>query len=88
MPPACHQLRPRGPRLSRLAEVGELADLVDIHLARVPADLAPVRQEPADQFLVADDARDGEAVGEDRVILPPERNTAAIGRSSSGCKPA
>ena len=75
-PLACHQLRPRGLRLSRLAEVGELADLVDVHLARVPADLAPVRQEPGDQLFTADNARDQETVGDDRVLLPSQRDAA------------
>jgi len=69
-PPPCHLFRPRWLRLPRLAEVGEFADLVHVHLARVPADLAPVRQEPGDQLLVADDARDKGAVGDDRVLLP------------------
>ena len=50
-PPPCHQFRPRGLWLSRLAEVGEFADLVHVHLARVPADLAPVRQEPGDLWV-------------------------------------
>src|SRR6476660_7579415 len=75
-PPPRHQFRPRGPWLSRLAEVGELADLVHMHLAAVPADLAPVRQEPGDQLLMADDARDKGAIGDDRILLPPERNAA------------
>ena len=47
-PPLCQMFRPRGSWLPQLAEVGELADLVHVHLARVPADLAPVRQEPGD----------------------------------------
>jgi hypothetical protein len=81
-PSACHQLRPFGPWLSRLAEIGELSDLMDAHLARVPADLAPVRQEPGNQLLMADDARDRETVGEDRVPSPP---LMALAESPQSC---
>jgi hypothetical protein len=35
-----------------LAEVGELADVVDFHLAGLLADLADVREESRDEFLV------------------------------------
>ena len=57
--PFCHERRPRGlVGLSRRAEVGELADLVNIHLAGVPAHLAPPREESTDQLLAAG-GRDG-----------------------------
>ena len=52
--PPRHDLHPFGlDRLSRLVEIRELADLVHAHLVRLPAELAPSRQEPVDQLLAA-----------------------------------
>ena len=48
------------------------ADVVDLHLARLLAELAPVHKEPADQLLVWID-RPGQTVGQDRHFLPPQR---------------
>jgi len=68
--------------LARLAEIGEFADLVHLHPLRTPAYLATVQQESGDQFLMTDRLGDQRAlckglyaVGEDRVLLPPKRNT-------------
>ena len=75
-PPPGHLLRPRGLRPSRPVQVRESSDVVHRDAVRVLAELTPVRQEPGDQLLVADDARDQDPVGDDRVLLPSQRNTA------------
>jgi len=66
-----HQRHPLGlVSLSGLFEVSELADLVDLHLVRLPADLAPSRLESVDQLLAKRGSRDWFAVPQDRVLLP------------------
>ena len=61
--------------LSRPGEVGELADLMHLHPVRVAADLAPSRQESADQLSAMRGRPAWLAIGQDRVLLPPERDT-------------
>ena len=61
---------------SRLAEVGQLADLVRLHRAALLAPLTPAAQEPGDQLLAADGGRDRQAVIQDRLLAPFERDTA------------
>src|SRR5258707_11335132 len=74
--PPRHDLRPLGwVGLSGLVEIGELADLVHAHLVRLPAELAPSCEEPMDQLLASGGGSDWFAVGQDRVLLPPERDT-------------
>ena len=71
-----HDLHPLGWfGLSGLVEIGELADLVHAHLVRLPAELAPSREEPVDQLFAAGGRQDWFAVAQDRVLLPPERDT-------------
>jgi hypothetical protein len=70
-----HEVRPRGLWLSRFGEVGEAADLVDFHRAVALAPLTPAGQEPGDQLFAAG-GRDWQAVIEDRLLLPFQRNTA------------
>jgi hypothetical protein len=73
--------------------VGELADVVNVHLAGQRAHLAPSRQEPGDQLFAGGGDRGWLAVGEDRRLLPFERNSAEPGgqwllpsRSTLNCK--
>src|SRR5450432_2000192 len=74
--PPCHDLHPLGwVGLSGLVEVSEFADLVHAHLVRLSAELASSRQEPVDQLFAAGGCQDWFAVGQDRVLLPPERDT-------------
>src|SRR5215470_3923947 len=81
--PLHHHCHPCGQcMLARLDEIGEFADLVHLHRLRTPADLTAVQQESGDQFPVTDRLGDQRAlceglyaVGEDRVLLPPKRNT-------------
>jgi hypothetical protein len=81
--PPDHELHPRGHCvLARPDEIGEFSDLVHLHPLRTPAHLAAVQQESGDQFPVTDRSGDQQAlceglyaVGEDRVLLPPKRNT-------------
>jgi hypothetical protein len=58
---------------SRLGEVGESADVVHVHLGPLLAELTAARPDPGDEFLVlaAGRAGDGEAVDQDRHLLPP-----------------
>lgn len=56
-----------------MAEVGELADVVDFHLAGLLADLADIREEPCDEFLVRIVDPDRLTVGDRRRFLPVER---------------
>ena len=67
-----------------MARSGHRADVVDLHLARLLAELAPVRKEPADQLLVWVD-RPGQTVGQDRHLLPPQRYPA---EPCDQCSPA
>src|SRR5258707_12263665 len=74
--PPRHDLRPLGwVGLSGLVEIGELADLADAHLVRLPAELAPSCEGPMYQLLASGGGRDWFAGGQDRVVLPPERET-------------
>lgn len=75
-PLACHELRPFRRWPPRVGELSEFADMVDFDLADARAHLAPSRQEPIDQLLVTDGDRGWFAVGEDRGLLPLERNAA------------
>jgi hypothetical protein len=69
-PPPDHDSHPLGlVWLSRPAEVSELADLVHLHLARVSADLAPSRQESADQLSAMRGRPVWLAIDQDRVLL-------------------
>src|SRR6266536_3685192 len=68
--------------LARPDEIGEFSDLVHLHPLRTPAHLAAIQQESGDQFPVTDHLGDQQAlceslytVDEDRVLLPPKRNT-------------
>ena len=70
-----HEVRPLGLRPSRPGEVGEGADLVDFHRGALLTPLAPACQEPDGQLLAAG-SRDGLAVGEDRFLLPYQRDAA------------
>ena len=70
-----HQGRPWGWLLPRRGEVGQLADLVGLHLGPLAAPFAFTAQEPGDQ-LPAADGRGGQAVIDDRLALPFERDTA------------
>lgn len=74
--PSCHLFRPRGLWLSRSVQVRQAANVVHRDAVGVAADLASVRQQPGDQLLVANDARNQDAVGDDRVFLPSEWDTA------------
>ena len=71
-----HQLCPRGLRLAWPCEVGEFSDLVGFHPGWLLAPLALPRQEPGDQFLAAGCGRALRAVGDDRFLLPPQRDAA------------
>src|SRR6266545_2147489 len=74
--PLRHDVHPLGwVGLSGLVEISELADLVHAHLVRLPAELAPSRQEPVDQLFAAGGCQDWFAVPQGRVLLPPERDT-------------
>ena len=64
--------------MSRFGEVGEFADLVYFHVRALLAPFAPSRVEPGDQ-LAAGDGRDGCAVGEDRLVLPFQRDATEPG---------
>src|SRR5258708_29034793 len=79
--PSGHELRPRGLWSSRACEVGELADLVNADLGRLLAELAAARTKPGDQLLAvaAGRAWDCVAVGEDRFLLPSQRDAAEPG---------
>lgn len=57
-------------------EAGEFADLVHQHLACFAAQLAPPRQEPVNQFLAGIGDRTRHAVGQDRVLLPYQRDSS------------
>ena len=57
---------------SGLAEVGELSDVVDLHLAGLLADLADVREESCDEFLVRVVDPGRLTVGDRRRFLPVE----------------
>src|SRR5260221_7965589 len=74
-----HELIPDGLRLTRSAEIGELSDMVDVHRARLPAQLAPPCHEPGDQLLAADGDRRRVAVGEGRGLLWPQLNATETG---------
>ncbi len=81
--PPDHNRHPLGScLLARPAEIGESADLVDLHRLRTPADLTTVRQESGNQLRVVNRLGNQLAfceglytVGENRVLLPPKRNT-------------
>src|SRR5579859_5567385 len=81
--PPDHKCHPRGHCvLARPDEIGEFADLVNLHRLRTLAYLAAAQQEPGNQILVTDRLGDQPAlceglyaVDEDRVFLPPKRNT-------------
>src|SRR6266496_3566926 len=81
--PPDHDCHPLGRcLLAHLDEIGEFADLVHLHRLRAPAYLAVAHQESGDQLLVADRFGDQRAfctglytVDEDRVLLPPKRDT-------------
>jgi hypothetical protein len=74
-----HDLSPSGLRLAGLAEVGERPDVVDLDVVRSPAELASALEQPGDQLPVRVDGPGVLAVGEDRVFLPLERDTAEPG---------
>ena len=71
--PFRHELGPRWLWSSRLGEVGESADVVRVHLGPLLADLTAARPDPGDELLAlaAGRAGDGEAVDQDRHLLPP-----------------
>src|SRR5258708_40152115 len=75
-PSARHFCRPRRLWPSRTVEDCEAADVMHRDAVRAVAEFAPVRQEPGDQLLVTDDARDQDAVRDDRVSLPSEGNAS------------
>jgi hypothetical protein len=77
--PVGHDLRPRWLWPSRPCEVGEFADLRDFHGRPLLVPFASARQEPGDQLLAADRDRDWSAVGQDRFLLPPQRDTTEPG---------
>ena len=79
-----HELRPSGLRPSWLAEVGEFADLVDFHVGPRVRSTRTAGQEPGDQFLAAD-GPGGKAVGDDRLLLPFQRNAAEPWRPVASC---
>ena len=84
--PLGHELRPRGLWPSRLGEVGELADLVHLHLgpcART-ARSGPRRSRWISSLLRRV-RRGGEAVDEDRLLLPFERDPAEPWRPAASC---
>ena len=74
-PSPCHFRRPRWLRPSRPVEVGEPAHVMHRDAVGTLADLAPVRQKPGDQLLVADDAGHQDTIGDDGVLLPSQWNT-------------
>ncbi len=76
--PPGHELRPLRPWSSGGCEVGELADLVNADRGPLLAEFAAARAEPGDQLLAFATGRAGDcvAVGEDRFLLPPQRNAA------------
>src|SRR5712691_8793034 len=71
-----HDLGPSGLRLAGLAEVGQRPDVVNLDTVRSPAELASAFQQPGDQLPVRVDGPGVLAVGEDRSLLPLERDTA------------
>ena len=81
-----HELRPPGLCPSRPGEVGELADLVDFHVGRRLAVLTPPGAEPLDQLLAAG-GRVGKAVGDDRLLLPFQRDATEPVRPVVSCPP-
>jgi hypothetical protein len=75
-PPFCHEPGPGWLAVSGACEVGEPGDVVHLHLAAVLAQLAPVPQEPGNDFLAGVNAPAGSAVGDDRGLLPFEGDAA------------
>src|ERR1700741_2366793 len=71
-----HGPGPFGLRLAGLVEVGELADVMHLDAVRSPAELASSLGEPSDQLLVRVEGPGAQAVGEDRRLLPFERDAA------------
>lgn len=71
--PFRHELGPRWLWSSRLGEVGESADVVHVHLGPLLAELTAAHPDPGDELLAlaAGRAADGEAVDQDRHLLPP-----------------
>ncbi|GAA2957110.1 hypothetical protein GCM10020227_25320 [Streptomyces flavovirens] len=59
-----------------MSEVGESADVVHLHVALASADLAGIRQEPRDEFLLRIVHPDRLTIGEFRRSLPLEGNSA------------
>jgi hypothetical protein len=59
-------------------QAGELGDLVNFYRGTLPAQFAPAGPEPGDQLFAAAD-RDWLAVGEDRFLLPYERDSTEPG---------
>src|SRR3954466_3349851 len=70
--PIQHDARPVGRRPSGMCEVGESTDVMHLDIARGSADLAGVRQEPSDQFLVRIVHPDRPSIGDLRRPLPLE----------------
>ena len=70
--PVGHGLGPQGLQWPGLAEVGEFSDVVNLHLTRLSADLANVREESCDDLLVRIVNPDRLAVDDRRRFLPVE----------------
>src|SRR5215471_5735744 len=74
-----HELGPFGLRLAGPVEDGQRADVVNRDVVRSLAELASSPEQPGDQLPVGVDGPGVLAVGEDRVLLPLERNAAEPG---------
>ena len=70
-----HDFRPHRSRF-QCVEISEFTDVMDLNLALVLADLASTDEESTDQLRAPDDDRGYRTVGEDRVSLSFQRDTA------------
>ena len=74
--PVRHCLGPLGLERSGYAEVGQLANVVDLHVVRLLAYLARIREESGDELLLRIVDPDRLTVSDRRRFLPLERYTA------------
>src|SRR3954451_24513403 len=74
--PVRHCLGPLGLERSGYAEVGQLANVVDLHVVRLLAYLARIREESGDELLLRIVDPDRLTVSDRRRFLPLERYNA------------
>jgi hypothetical protein len=73
--PHGHEICPRRP-IARSSEVRELGNVVNFHLVDPPTCLAPSGEEPGDQLLAFGVDRGQPTVGDDRLLIPSQRDPA------------